>query len=487
MRTLTLRQPATGARGEPGAGAVTAMTGGVASLAALLVVTALAALLLTAAAAQAVTLPGDVLWQKTTVRSGSTGFVELARGPRGVVYAVGARDYTTGGKACECIVLAKYNASGRLLWQRSLAGGAIPTGSEGSGIAVDAAGNATVIGYKSTKTHGGDIVVARYSPGGKLLWTRTYNGAADDTDQAFDVALDRGGNALVAGETATAVHGSDLLLLKYAARTGRRVWKYTYNNAAANLDEGANAVVVDRKGASYVTGWSAGTGNSDGAVPVIKVSAAGKALWKQRLQIGHWGNAGRIALDSAGSVVVGGDCIGPADDRDLFAVKLRPASGTQVWAAPAMLASWAYDQTLNDMVVGIGHDDIYLVGGSLGPVPMGVIAAYKSNGAELWHTFYSPDNPLSGHLEWTAVARDAHDDLFVAGRDWSPTNSTFEVGKADWDGTWPLWQTRIQGSLSGHTIPMDMLWTSGSTGGVYACGVLTKAGYDYAYIAKLKP
>ncbi|HEY5167849.1 MAG TPA: SBBP repeat-containing protein [Thermoleophilia bacterium] len=470
MRTLTLRQPIAAA-----------------TLAAMVVVTALAVLLLTAAIARAVVLPGDILWQKTTVASGSSGFVGLARGPKGVVYAVGARDYKVSGKPSECILLAKYSASGRLLWKRSLAGGVIPNGSDGSGVAVDAAGNATVIGYKGTKTHGGDIVIARYSPAGSLLWTRTYNGPADDTDQAYDVALDRSGNALVAGYANTTSRGADILLLKYAARTGRRLWTYMYNNAAANLDEGANALVLDGAGNAYLTGWSANAGNADGAVPAIKVSATGKQLWEKRLQIGHWGNAIRIALDGAGNVVVGGDCIGPGDDRDLFAAKLRPANGSQVWAAPAMLASHAYDQHLNDMVVGNGHDDIYLVGNSEGAPPMGVIAAYKSTGAPLWDTFYTPDHLYAGSLAWTAVTRDAHDNLYVAGCDSSATTSTFEVGKAAWDGTWPLWQQRIPGSVPGSATPMDALWVGGSTGGVYACGVLTRAGVDYAYIVKLKP
>ena len=410
----------------------------------------------------------------------------MARGPKGVVYAVGARDYFANALPSECILLAKYSPSGKLLWKRSLAGGAIPNGSDGSGLAVDAAGNATVIGYKGTKTHGGDIVVARYSPGGKLLWARTYNGPADDTDQAFDVALDRSGNALVAGYVTSVSNGADLLLLKYSATTGKRLWRYTYNNVSANRDEGANAVVLDRNGNSYLTGWSAGPGNTDGAVPVIKVSARGKQLWAQRLQIGHWGDAIRIALDSAGSVVVGGDCIGPADGRDLFAVKLKPASGTQVWAAPAMLASYAYDQHLNDMVVGHGHDDIYLVGGSDGPTGMGVIAAYKSTGAVLWNTFYTPDHIVGGSLAWTGVAIDAQDHLFVAGPDMSSTTRTFEVGKAAWDGAWPIWQARIPGTNPGNATPLDVLWVGGSTGGVYACGVLTKV-MDYAYIVKLKP
>jgi hypothetical protein len=470
MRTLTLRQPAALA----------------APLAALLVVAAFVLLLFTAATARAVDLPGDVLWQKTTVASGSAGFVELARGPKGVVYAVGARDYTAGGKASECILLAKYSPSGKLLWKRSLAGGAVPNGSEGTGVAVDAAGSATVIGYKGTKTHGGDIVVARYSPGGKLLWSRTYNGPANDTDQAFDLALDRGGNALVAGYHTTTAHGADLLLLKYAARTGRRLWKYTYNNAAADLDEGANAVVVDRAGNSYVTGWSAAAGNTDMAVPAIKVSAKGKKVWARRLQIGSWGDAIRIALDGDGKVILGGDCVGVGGSRDLFAAKLDPSNGTAVWT-PQVLA-YGFDQHLNDMVVGTGHDDIYLVGDSQQQLTLGMIAGYKANGTPLWDAVYSPDHPAAdGSLVWTAVAVDGHDNLYVAGPDESPTTRTFEVGKAAWDGTWPLWQTRVQGSVPGRAVPMDVMWVGGATGGVYACGVLTKGSVDYAYIAKLKP
>ena len=455
-------------------------------LGAALAVLTICVLLLCTTGARAVDLPGDVLWQKTTVASGSMGFVELARGPNGVAYAVGARDYTASGRASECLLLAKYSPSGKLLWMRSLAGGPIPYGSDAAGVAVDASGNATVVGYKGTKTHGGDILVGRYSPAGKLLWKQVFNGGADDTDQAFDVALDRSGNALVAGYQTTATHASDILLLKYAASSGKRLWKYTYNNAAANLDEGANALVVDRSGASYLTGWSANAGNTDGAVPAIKVSAAGKKLWAQRLQIGHWGNAVRIALDGDGKVVIGGDCIGPGDSRDLFVAKLAPRSGAEVWAPH--VSAYAYDQRLNDMVVGSGHDDIYLVGSSDQLNTLGRILACKADGTQLWHAVYSPDYLASGgSLAWTAAALDAHDNLFVAGPDESSTTRTFEVGKAAWDGAWPLWQTRIPGSVPGRATPLDVLWVSGATGGVYACGVLTKGGVDYAFIAKLKP
>ena len=64
---------------------------------------------------------------------------------------------------------------------------------------------------------------------------------------------------------------------------------------------------------------------------------------------------------------------------------------------------------------------------------------------------------------------------------------TFEVGKLEWDGTWPIWQTRVSGDATGDTTPRDVLWTSGSSGGAYACGVLTQGGVDYAYITKFKP
>jgi hypothetical protein len=453
-----------------------------------LVAATLIASLVAVGQARAITLPGDVLWQRTcTTTYGGDGFVEMARGPGGVVYAVGTRAYkdSTGTKDCLCVLAVKYSPSGKLLWKRSLAGGVIPNGSEGQDLAVDGHGNVTVAGMKNTTTHSLDIVVARYSPTGKLLWTRTYNGTADTDDWPSDLALDRSGNALVSGYTTTASDGWDALLLKLSSRSGRRLWTYTYNNSAADSDDSASAVVLDHGGAAYLSGWSANAGNVTSAVLVVKVSAAGKQLWEQRLQLNDRGVGRRIALDGNGDVAVAGNSTA-AGDFNLFAAKLKPATGAQAWT-PRIIAS-AFNQDLSDMVIGRCHNDIFLVGASGGAtVPRGVIADVKYNGVLLWATFFSPSNLVSGSLSWEAVALDSHDDLFVTGRDASPTNESFEVSKAEWDGAWPLWQTFVAGSVPGYTRPKDLIWVGGASGGVYACGVITKAGVDYAFIAKYQP
>jgi len=451
-----------------------------------LLTVAITSLLLAGAPAFAVSLPGDQLWQRKTVVSGSDGFVEMARGPGGVVYAVGTRAYTSGGKKCQGIVLVKYSPAGKLLWKRSLAGGVVPNGGSGRAIAADAAGNVTVAGMKYSVAHAFDIVVAGYSPSGALRWSRTYNGPADGIDQAFDVALDRSGNAYVAGSVATKTKASDLLLLKYAAGSGRRLWTFQYNSPALALDDYAQAVAVDRSGAAYVTGYSQNMDGTTWSATVIKVTPAGKPLWMPHLLVGSSTFATRIALDGNGDVVIAGRCLGPTD-YDLFVAKLTHTIGSLAWTPKTV--SYAGNQVLNDLAIGRCHNDIYLVGSNSFPITTGEIADFKYDGTLLWDTAYWPDNLVNGGLSWKAVALDAHDDLFVAGRDTatSPATDTFEVGKLEWDGTWPIWQTRVSGDATGDTTPRDVLWTSGSSGGAYACGVLTQGGVDYAYITKFKP
>jgi hypothetical protein len=463
MRTLILRLSA---------------IGGLLALAAVI-------LLLTGAPAFAVSLPGDQLWQKKTAVSSPVGFVEMARGPGGTVYAVGTRAYTSGGKKYESILLVKYSPAGKLLWKRSLASGVVPNSGSGRAIAADAAGNVTVAGIRGTATQAYDIVVACYSPSGALRWSHTYNGPADGIDQVFDVALDRSGGAYVAGSVATKTQGSDILLLKYAAG-GRRLWKYSYNSPALQLDDYAQAVAVDRSGAAYVTGYSQNMGGATWSAPVLKVSAAGKPIWLPHLLVGSSTFATRIALDGNGNVVVAGRCLG-ATDYDLFVAKLTPKVGSLVWT-PKTIAV-AGNQNLNDLAIGRCHNDIYLVGSCSFPVSTGEIAKFKYDGTQRWNTHYWPDNVVNGGLSWNAVALDARDDLYVAGRDsaTSPATDTFEVGKLEWDGTWPIWQKRVPGDATGDTTPRDILWTGGSSGGAYACGVMTQGGIDYAYITRFKP
>jgi hypothetical protein len=112
----------------------------------------------------------------------------------------GANNASNGGYDA---FVAKVSSSGSLQWATYLGGSGHDMG---SGIAVDAAGNALVTGY-STNFSGAnnasngefDAFVAKVSSSGSLQWA-TYLGGSE-WDSGLGIAVDAAGNALVTGYT----------------------------------------------------------------------------------------------------------------------------------------------------------------------------------------------------------------------------------------------------------------------------------------------
>lgn len=120
------------------------------------------------------------------------------------------------------LLVAKYDRSGTRLWSRQL-------GSVGSdavmGLGAEGQGGAYLTGSTSggldgnLSSGGEDLVVVKYDGFGNKQWTRQLGSAG--TEQGRAIAVDRGGNAFVAGGTTgtlpnqVSAGGEDLLLVKY--------------------------------------------------------------------------------------------------------------------------------------------------------------------------------------------------------------------------------------------------------------------------------
>jgi hypothetical protein len=112
-----------------------------------------------------------------------------------------------GGKD---ILVAKYDASGNLLWMRNAGG---PGRDEGRGIVCDNAGNIYVVGqYEDGAVFGSttytvpntpfgkysDGYIAKYDPSGNLLWVKKIG--EEWLDAAWDITIDGAGKLYVTGE-----------------------------------------------------------------------------------------------------------------------------------------------------------------------------------------------------------------------------------------------------------------------------------------------
>jgi hypothetical protein len=162
----------------------------------------------------------------------------------------------------------KYNKSGGQVWAKTYNGPA--NGEDGpTGIGLDALGNAYVTGWITVGEQKSDIATVKYGPTGRVFWTKTYDGPAENSsyDYGRAIAVDRSGNAYVAGESRNERAYFDIVTIMYSTK-GAEAWVLRYEGPA-QVDDTAQAIALDAAGAVYVAGTSAGIGTGNDIV-VIK-------------------------------------------------------------------------------------------------------------------------------------------------------------------------------------------------------------------------
>jgi hypothetical protein len=116
---------------------------------------------------------GTLQWQRSLIGPGSGtpplyGIAVESSGSN--VYITGRVSETSGAKW----VVAKYNSSGTIQWQRSLIGDSGSTGNTGSGVSVDSSDNAYAYGNSTISTVNTQCIV-KYNSSGTLQWQRSLS------------------------------------------------------------------------------------------------------------------------------------------------------------------------------------------------------------------------------------------------------------------------------------------------------------------------
>lgn len=167
---------------------------------------------------------GTLQWQRTLTGAGTENFNGVATDAASNVYAVGTTD-TSGSGAFETL-LAKYDTSGTIQWQRTLGGA---SSDYGYSIAVNSAYEVFVTGYTASAGAGvDDITVAKYDASGNLNWQRTLGSTS--TDYGYGVTADTLGNVYVAG--VNTLSGVTNILVAKLPGNGSKVGTYTVGGAS---------------------------------------------------------------------------------------------------------------------------------------------------------------------------------------------------------------------------------------------------------------
>ena len=241
---------------------------------------------------------GSIQWQRT-LDGGSTDIgYDITVDSSDNVYVTGGRN---GASTGQDLILAKYNASGTIQWQRTLSGSNTDVGRQ---VAVDSSGNVYVVGYTVSTSATGDwaILVVKYNSSGTIQWQRTLNTVGQSKgDFGYGVAVDSSDNLYVAGRSHDPVGFYDLFVSKWNS-SGSVLWQRTLASSAVDADWGK--IDVDSSDNVYVVGYSKLSGTMD--ILIAKYDTSGSIQWQRTLS-GAGSELGYgLAVDSSNDFYVVG-------------------------------------------------------------------------------------------------------------------------------------------------------------------------------------
>ena len=247
------------------------------------------------------------------------GTAHLADSARSVAHDsagnVIAAGYLTNAATGRDFVVTKHTPGGRLLWSRSFN---IPGHDEAGAVAVDSRDHIWAVGYAPTGGNNGNTMawVMEYSPEGFWLSSSSLAGTVPGPSRALDVAIDPGDNVVVCGQLANAVPAGSASTLNLDAF----VWRIpvsggpgTYQTLTGRGVGGADvarAVAVDAAGNIAIAGFQTNQGGSKDHLLAYYDSG----LHLQWRVIEGDGNAHQddewldVAMDSRGDIGVAGRC-----------------------------------------------------------------------------------------------------------------------------------------------------------------------------------
>ena len=265
---------------------------------------------------------GAVQWQRTLGGASSEAGSATAIDSSDNVYVFG--NTLSEGPGNTSLVLAKYNSSGAIQWQRILG----DTGAElGRGIAIDVSDNIYLAGSTVSEGAGlSDFFLAKYNTSGTIQWQRILGGAGADDAQA--VATDSAGNVYIAGYSTSSGAGSyDFLFAKYNS-SGTIQWQRTLGGTDMEFCRG---LTIDSSDNIYLSGETdPGAGGGDDFL-VAKYNSSGTIQWQRTLGGSGTDDGHGIVVDSSDNVYVFGDSNSEGEGSDDFVIAKYNSSGTIQW------------------------------------------------------------------------------------------------------------------------------------------------------------
>jgi uncharacterized delta-60 repeat protein len=255
------------------------------------------------------------------------GYFAVAVDMDGNVFATGFS--TQSGLHYQDVLTVKYDSAGVLQWRR-LYNGEDSIEDWAESIAVDGKGNAVVTGSTGEACDTAEEVcynyaTIKYSPKGVRDWVAIYKPLPISDNMAHAVRVDGAGNVFVTGESAWQSAFYDFATVKYSPG-GKQLWAKRYDGVGKGNDMAYN-LAVDSNGNVSVVGQSYVSLDAEADFAVVNYSSAGTQRWVRRYNGpgGGMDMAFFVAVDAQDNVVASGFSLGDSTTaEDFVTVKYAP-------------------------------------------------------------------------------------------------------------------------------------------------------------------
>ncbi len=189
---------------------------------------------------------------------------------RGIAVDTSGNVYSVGDdQGTNTMIVAKFNSSGIIQWQRGITIGG--SGNNSYGIAVDQSSNVYIVG--SVPITFAESIVVKFDTNGNLLWQRSLGGASNDN--GLSISLDSAANVYIAGNTASQGFGNyDMMVAKYNT-LGAIQWQKVLGGANVDIAFGVTTDSIS----SGLVALSPATIATSTAPFAITISADGTSVY----------------------------------------------------------------------------------------------------------------------------------------------------------------------------------------------------------------
>jgi hypothetical protein len=253
---------------------------------------------------------GTIQWQRRLETNNNTISSSIALDTSNNVYIVSS-DYTSNSN----LIAVKYNSSGTIQWQKrfySTAGGSV----EGTGLAVDSAGNVYACGRAF-----GKAIIVKFNTSGVYQWVYSLGGEYPQSTYAYGMTVDSSDNLYMVGNVYNATSAKQEMLLFKLNSSGTQQWQRTLGSNSTNTY--GYATTVDSSGNVYVTGVTDEVWN----IYIAKYNTSGTLQWQRTLSSTAYEIGQSISVTTAGDINLTG-LTNVSGTEDIFFATL-PSDGSR--------------------------------------------------------------------------------------------------------------------------------------------------------------